>query len=162
MAICRVDFLAGQYFDIRLEVHSPVNGSEARIGEPDENFTFTIAKKGNGKGKAPVTATEYFKIEEPELEKWDFTWFEGNGLLSISPWRTYKLTETDRFAQDADKPSLVNVTSKIYRRIALYEPGEYEATLTYYGEQRQLPTGLFVISLPSGARRTSSCSSVMA
>jgi hypothetical protein len=34
-----IDFLAGQYFDIRLEVHSPVNGSEARVGEPDENFT---------------------------------------------------------------------------------------------------------------------------
>lgn len=26
------DFLAGQYFDIRLEVHAPVNGSEATDG----------------------------------------------------------------------------------------------------------------------------------
>ncbi|KAJ5868373.1 hypothetical protein N7534_002926 [Penicillium rubens] len=110
----QVDFLAGQYFDIRLEVHSPVNGSEARVGEPDENFTFTVAKKG----KEAVTAPEYFKIDEPELERWNFTWFE------------------DRFAEDAEKPSLVNVTSKVYRRIALYEPGEYEATLTYYGEQK--------------------------
>ncbi|KAJ5441051.1 Alkaline phosphatase-like alpha/beta/alpha [Penicillium cf. griseofulvum] len=127
----QVDFLAGQYFDIRLEVHSPVNGSEARIGEPDENFTFTIAKKGHGKGKdnAPVTATEYFKIDEPELEKWDFTWFEGTALLSSE-------SLGNRFAEDAKTPSLVNVTSKIYRRIALYEPGEYEATLTYYGEQK--------------------------
>ena len=24
----RADFLAGQYFDIRVEVHAPVNGSE--------------------------------------------------------------------------------------------------------------------------------------
>jgi len=40
------------------------------------------------------------------------------------------------------------VTSKAYRRIALNEPGEYEATLTYYGDQtttatwtvRDLPT----------------------
>jgi alkaline phosphatase len=31
---------------------------------------------------------------------------------------------------------LVKVTSKIYRRIALYEPGEYEAVLTYYGNQK--------------------------
>ncbi|KXG50878.1 Alkaline phosphatase-like, alpha/beta/alpha [Penicillium griseofulvum] len=131
----QVDFLAGQYFDIRLEVHSPVNGSEARIGEPDENFTFTIAKKGHGKdkGKAPVTATEYFKIDEPELEKWNFTWFE------------------DRFAEDAETPSLVNVTSKIYRRIALYEPGEYEATLTYYGEQKTV-ANWFVRDLPTKRR----------
>ena len=36
------------------------------------------------------------------------------------------------FAKDAGKPSLVNVTAKAFRRVALYEPGEYEATLTYY------------------------------
>ncbi|OQE20659.1 hypothetical protein PENFLA_c016G07155 [Penicillium flavigenum] len=125
----QVDFLAGQYFDIRLEVHSPVNGSEARVGEPDENFTFTIAKKG----KEAVTAPEYFKIDEPELERWNFTWFE------------------DRFAEDAEKPSLVNVTSKIYRRIALYEPGEYEATLTYYGEQKTV-ANWFVRDLPTKRR----------
>lgn len=80
MTISRVDFLAGQQFDIRLEVHSPVNGSEARVGEPDENFTFTIAKKG----KEALTAPEYFKIGEPELERWNFTWFEGNILLPCS------------------------------------------------------------------------------
>ncbi|KAJ5478179.1 hypothetical protein N7530_003688 [Penicillium desertorum] len=125
----QVDFLAGQYFDIRLEVHSPVNGSEARVGEPDENFTFTIAKKG----KEAITAPEYFKIDEPELERWNFTWYE------------------DRFAEDAEKPSLVNVTSKVYRRIALYEPGEYEATLTYYGEQKTV-ANWFVRDLPTKRR----------
>jgi hypothetical protein len=26
------DFLAGQYFDIRIEIHAPVNGSEATDG----------------------------------------------------------------------------------------------------------------------------------
>lgn len=66
--------MAGQYFDIRLEVHQPINGSEA-IGLPlDEKFTFTVAKKGNGTAKA---ATEYFKLQEPKLEKWNFTWTEG-------------------------------------------------------------------------------------
>ncbi|KAF4216393.1 hypothetical protein CNMCM8980_005302 [Aspergillus fumigatiaffinis] len=109
----QADFLPGQYFDIRLEVHSPVNGSEARAGVPDPDFKFTIAKKG----KKPVPVTKYFDIEEPELERWDFTWYE------------------DLFAEDANTPSLVNVTSKAYRRVALYEPGEYEATLTYYGNQ---------------------------
>lgn len=40
------------------------------------------------------------------------------------------------FAQDAETPSVVNVTSKAYRHLALYEPGEYEAILTYYGEEQ--------------------------
>jgi hypothetical protein len=39
----------------------------------------------------------------------------------------------DLFAQDADTPSLVNVVSKAYRRVALFEPGEYEAVLSYNG-----------------------------
>ncbi|CAO2657728.1 Nn.00g038540.m01.CDS01 [Neocucurbitaria sp. VM-36] len=105
----QADFLAGQYFDIRLEVHQPVNGSEA-IGLPlDEKFTFTVGKKG-AEAK-PVT--EYFELQEPKLEKWNFTWFE------------------DLFARDAKKPTLVNVASKAYRRVAIYEPGEYTATLTY-------------------------------
>jgi hypothetical protein len=72
-SLYRADFLPGQYFDIRLEVHSPVNGSEARIGEPDPDFKFTITKK-HGK---PVTATKYFNLEEPKLENWNFSWYEG-------------------------------------------------------------------------------------
>lgn len=45
----------------------------------------------------------------------------------------------------------MNVTSKIYRRIALYEPGEYEATLTYYGEQKTVANWL-VRDLPTKRR----------
>ena len=41
-------------------------------------------------------------------------------------------SQTDLFAKDAESPSLVEVAAKAYRRVALYEPGEYEATLTYY------------------------------
>jgi hypothetical protein len=75
----RADFLAGQFFDIRLEVHQPKNGSEA-IGLPlDEKFTFTITKDGK---TAPVT--EYFKIQEPKLEKWNFTWYEGKILSHLT------------------------------------------------------------------------------
>ncbi|KAI4226160.1 MAG: hypothetical protein LQ349_006927, partial [Xanthoria aureola] len=106
----QTDFLAGQYFDIRLEVHAPVNGSEARgRPTPDTAFTFAIAKKG----RRPQSAAALFKIAEPPLERWNFTWYE------------------DYFALDAKTPSLVNVASKIYRRVALYEPGDYTATLTY-------------------------------
>ncbi|KAF4543077.1 Alkaline phosphatase [Lasiodiplodia theobromae] len=110
----QADFLAGQYFDIRLEVHAPLNGSQA-IGRPaDENFKFTIAKVDeNGAKSEAVDAAEYFGSEEPELEKWDFSWYE------------------DLFARDAERPSIVNVTAKAYRKVALYEPGEYIATLTY-------------------------------
>jgi len=104
------DFLAGQYFDIRLEVHAPVNGSEANGGVPDENFTFAISKNGG----ASQSGAAYFKLAEPQLEKWDFSWYE------------------DLFAEKAKTGSKVNVASKIYRRVALYEAGNYTATLTYY------------------------------
>ncbi|KAJ5112152.1 hypothetical protein N7532_000197 [Penicillium argentinense] len=125
----QADFLPGQFFDIRLEVHSPINGSEARVGEPDADFKFTISKKG---GHA-IHAAKYFKVEEPELERWNFTWYE------------------DLFAQDANQPSLVNVTAKAYRRVALYEPGEYEATLSYYGNEKTVANWV-VRDLPSKRR----------
>lgn len=65
------DFLAGQYFDIRLEVHAPVNGSEAYAnGVPDENFSLTIGKVD----EEALDVTEFFAVEDPEVEKWDFTW----------------------------------------------------------------------------------------
>lgn len=108
----QADFLPGQFFDLRVEVHAPVNGSEAyNEGKPDEEFTVTINKKGG----SPEDVAGYFGLEEPELEKWDFGWYE------------------DLFAEDEGKESQVNVASKIYRRIAIDEPGEYEVTLNYYG-----------------------------
>jgi hypothetical protein len=67
------DFLAGQFFDIRLEVHSPVNGSEANGGVPDPNFTFTLGKKGDSAKNASV----FFNVPEPKMEQWNFTWNEG-------------------------------------------------------------------------------------
>ena len=54
----------------------------------------------------------------------------------ITPESIARLTSVryeDLFAQDAETPSLVNVASKAYRRVALYEPGEYEAVLSYNG-----------------------------
>ncbi|KAH6658439.1 protein tyrosine phosphatase [Truncatella angustata] len=106
------DFLPGQYFDLRLEVHAPVNGSEAfNGGVPDEEFTVSITKEG-GEAKS---ITEFFSVEEPKIEKWTFKWFE------------------DLYAEDLKTPSVVNVASKIYRRLALYEPGTYTVTLHYYG-----------------------------
>ncbi|KAL5621530.1 hypothetical protein BROUX41_006430 [Berkeleyomyces rouxiae] len=107
----QADFLPGQYFDLRVEVHAPLNGSEAfNNGVPDEGFTVTIGKVGID----PKPITEFFKVREPEIEKWQFGWYE------------------DMFAEDAGSRSMVNVASRIYRRIALTEPGSYEVTLTYY------------------------------
>ncbi len=46
------DFLPGQLFDLRLEVHAPVNGTEAfNNGVPDEKFSVSIRKEG-GKAKS--------------------------------------------------------------------------------------------------------------
>ena len=63
------DFLAGQFFDIRLEVHAPVNGSEATDGVPDTRFTFTVGKVG----EAAQPAAQFFGVNEPALETWDFS-----------------------------------------------------------------------------------------
>ncbi|KAL9592862.1 MAG: hypothetical protein Q9219_007716, partial [cf. Caloplaca sp. 3 TL-2023] len=104
------DFLAGQLFDIRIEIHAPVNGTQASgTATPDQDFKLTIAKDGIGE----TSAAQYFKLVEPDIETWNFTWFE------------------DYFARDAKTPSSVNVASKAYRSVALYEAGNYTVTLTY-------------------------------
>lgn len=121
------DFLPGQEFDLRVEVHAPANGSEAaHDGVPDEAFTVTIARSGSdptsddsddsGEEPLSVSVADFFGLaEEPEVETWSFSWYE------------------DLFAQEAGNKTLVNVASRIYRRVALYEPGEYTVTLRYYG-----------------------------
>ncbi|KAF5018712.1 hypothetical protein F66182_9296 [Fusarium sp. NRRL 66182] len=109
------DFLPGQLFDLRVEVHAPVNGSEAaHDGKPDKKFKVTIAKEGE---KARDFA-KVFGLKEPKVETWDFQWYE------------------DLFAEDAGTPSVVNVASKIYRKISLSEPGKYTVTLHYYNGEK--------------------------
>lgn len=108
----QTDFLAGAYFDIRLEVHAPANGSEAgkTPSTPDDKFTFSI-QKDNGK---PVDAAKFFGVQDPTVEKWNFTWYE------------------DLFAKDAKTPSLVNVAAKAYRKVSFNQSGTYTAVLSYY------------------------------
>ncbi|KAJ9126780.1 hypothetical protein QFC24_001812 [Naganishia onofrii] len=111
------EFIAGGHFDIRLEVHAPVNGSEAyNNGVPDENFKLTL---DNGKGYS-ADVTSFFQIEDSPIEKWNFTYFE------------------DLFARDAKTPTVVNVASKAYRNLTLYEPGQYQLKLSYYNTQQTL------------------------
>ncbi|KAF3926055.1 hypothetical protein ABW20_dc0108981 [Dactylellina cionopaga] len=111
----QADFLAGQRFDIRLEIHAPVNGSEATGNpNPDENFEFTVERVGGHRGV--LSGSKWFKTAEPKLEKWSFGWYE------------------DYYARDAKTPSIVNVASKAYRKVYLDEAGEYKATLKYNGK----------------------------
>jgi alkaline phosphatase len=112
-------FLSGQFFDIRVEIHAPQNGSEAIEGytEPDTDFSLNIRRDGD-EGSEGQVAIEYFDIDLPELETWNFTYYE------------------DLFAEQSDEPTVVRVASRAYRRVALYEPGNYIATLNYQnGEQ---------------------------
>ncbi|RXW18530.1 hypothetical protein EST38_g7321 [Candolleomyces aberdarensis] len=111
----QTDFLAGQLFDIRLEVHAPVNGSEASNGGvPDEKFTLCIQKN---RGSC-VDAAKFFEVQDPALEKWNFTYYE------------------DLFAEDANQLTHVNVAAKAYRALSLTEPGKYQAKLSYNGQAR--------------------------
>lgn len=108
----RAEFVPGAHFDVRLEVHAPVNGSEAfNGGNPDTGFTLTV---GPVNGTAVPVAQFFNTNQNPSLERWNFTWYE------------------DLFAQDAKTPSVVNVASKIYRYVSINTPGEYVATLKYY------------------------------
>ena len=60
-----------------------MNGSEAgkAPSSPDENFTFTVAKAG----ESPQPVTEYFDLKEPEIERWNFTWYEGKANRALNP-----------------------------------------------------------------------------
>ncbi|KAG9224943.1 hypothetical protein PTI98_009838 [Pleurotus ostreatus] len=107
----QTDFYAGAYFDIRLEVHSPVNGTEAfKNGEIDKDFTLCI-QKGDGPCE---DVTKFFTVEDSKLDTWTFSYYE------------------DLFARDAGSASVVNVASKGYRALALDEPGMYTARLKYH------------------------------
>ncbi|ESK94722.1 alkaline phosphatase [Moniliophthora roreri MCA 2997] len=108
----QTEFLPGQLFDIRVEIHAPLNGTEAfNDGKPDENFTFCIQKED---GECS-SAAQHFNVSEPEMERWTFSYFE------------------DLFARDEKKSTIVNVASKAYRALSLKEPGNYTAKLSYYG-----------------------------
>lgn len=70
----QAEFYPGQLFDIRLEVHAPVNGTEAfNDGKPDQSFKFEIlqGEDENGKGQG---VTQFFNIQDSELESWDFSY----------------------------------------------------------------------------------------
>ena len=111
----QTDFLAGQLFDIRLEVHAPVNGSEAsNDGVPDEKFTFCIQ---SGKGSCTDVA-KFFHVQDPILEKWSFSYVCSSVMSTPWPYHQKPSYFEDLFAKDAGTPNLVNVASKAYRGVS--------------------------------------------
>jgi hypothetical protein len=74
----QASFLPGQYFDVRLEVHAPVSGSEAfNKGVPDSKFTFCI-QQGN---RACTDAAKFFKSTPSVVETYNFTYAPARPLL---------------------------------------------------------------------------------
>ncbi|KAK4702536.1 phosphatidate phosphatase LPIN, partial [Phenoliferia sp. Uapishka_3] len=111
------DFIAGQVFDIRVEIQAPLNGSAPfNRGVPSPNFTLEIF----GDGGYPLEISQFYQIKDPAVEAYNFTYFE------------------DLFAKDAQTPTLVNVLAKSYRHVTLYNPGKYTLKLSYNGGMETL------------------------
>ncbi len=91
----------------------------------------------------PTSGSRWPELEEPlrtrqPSSEWQNLLLRGGispgsrvGTFDRIPAGTSLIITADLFAQKAYTPSLVQVTSKIYRRVALYQPGRYVATLTY-------------------------------
>ncbi|KAH8832624.1 alkaline phosphatase [Flagelloscypha sp. PMI_526] len=114
----QTDFLPGQYFDIRLEVHAPTSGPEAYgNGTADENFSFCI-QKGNG---GCTDAAKFFKTNAPALEKWSFTF-----VFTFASSRSYSHS------------TMLQLDFAI--------SGDYTAKLSYYGSRgRKAKNAIFFI-----------------
>ncbi|GAA5900401.1 alkaline phosphatase [Sporobolomyces salmoneus] len=108
----QVDFVAGSVFDIRTEVQAPLNGSRPyNNGVPDSNFTITIGRKKDGSDAKPIS--KFFEVDEPVAKNYNFTYYE------------------DLFYSANKTATFVNVVSKDWRHVALYEPGDYYVKLKY-------------------------------
>lgn len=95
----QVDFIPGSVFDIRVEVQAPLNGSRPyNNGEPNPDFSLTIGRKKDGSDAKPVS--EYYKIEEPVVESYNFTYFE------------------DLFYKDNGTATFVNVLARDWRHVS--------------------------------------------
>ncbi|GAA6023709.1 hypothetical protein JCM10207_008758, partial [Rhodosporidiobolus poonsookiae] len=114
----QTEFIAGQVFDIRVEVQAPANGTQPfNNGVPNEDFALYIRGKG-----APEMQeiSQFYGIADPKVDSYNFTYYE------------------DLFAEKADTPTLVNVLAKDYRHLTLFNPGTYELKLEYNGGMETL------------------------
>ncbi|CEP08239.1 hypothetical protein [Parasitella parasitica] len=109
-------FIPGAYFDIRVELHAYDKDTSKPTPPAYKEFKTTI-RKGNGKW---YDINDYFKIKsQPKIENWDFNWVD-----SIDTMYAELLNNTN-------KPVNINVASRIWRKLRLTEPGEYEVKVQY-------------------------------
>ena len=104
-------FVPGMHFDLRVEVHAPLNGTEKyNNGTADPNFSVWVGKQGT----PLLPAATFFATQQaPPLERWNFSYYE------------------DLFAEQARRATSVNVASRIWRYLSLNEVGTYTAQLRY-------------------------------
>jgi hypothetical protein len=69
----QTEFIAGQVFDIRVEVQAPANGSAPfNGGVPMPEFELSIG----GDGAELQEISSFYQIEDPAVESYNFTYFE--------------------------------------------------------------------------------------
>lgn len=86
-------------FDIRIELQTPVNGTEAYNGGI-VNPIFKLEIGGKGQPLQEISA--FYQIDAAPVEAYSYSYFE------------------DLFARDNNSATLVNVLSQTYRHITLY------------------------------------------
>ncbi|KXN68393.1 alkaline phosphatase [Conidiobolus coronatus NRRL 28638] len=112
------EFLAGAYFDTRVEIHDEINLNA------NGEFTVTVSKYENDKPGKPEPFEKFFKVEKsPELERWNFTYAKDME-------KYYKALDGDKAASTE-----VNSASKIWRKVAFKDAGRYQITLNYNNGQ---------------------------
>jgi hypothetical protein len=116
---------------------------QSMVSRPTAVYRIQISPSPITNANSPAEpAATLFKISEATLERWNFSWYE------------------DLFAQGAYSPSVVRVTSRAYRRVAPYEPGEYVATLTYVVLQRNQNCGQLGCTPTPAAKNGQECYSL--
>ncbi|ORX62255.1 alkaline phosphatase-like protein [Hesseltinella vesiculosa] len=108
-------FLAGGYFDLRVELHAYDEDTTKPVPSPFTTFKTTV-RKNHGSWK---DASQYFHASVPPLEQWHFNWTQS-----------IETKYAKQLALDA-KPVDVAVTSRVWRKLQFKQPGVYDVKVEY-------------------------------
>ncbi|KAI8071798.1 alkaline-phosphatase-like protein [Gongronella butleri] len=108
-------FLAGGYFDLRVELHAYDKNTAHPVPAPYKSFK-TLVRKDNGPWE---DASRYFHKPTPALENWNFNWTQSLEA------KYAKQLELDV------KPVTVAVTSRAWRKLHFDKPGTYYVKVEY-------------------------------